>query len=191
MASKIAIIIIPSQGKHYKMFDGVAREVNNKIYHGRAEVIKTRVSLSDTSPATVRYLTAKGSPFSWSHAHHITTVLTISHGYRFDGPNLAYGREDERYQVWGVNERTGELNDAGKKFWGKKVKNVLKSDGKIILVGCLMGAGNYARNVAREAGVKVYASKTMFAAADVAIVMKHVKAIEEGKEIEPMVVANP
>lgn len=71
------------------------------------------------------------------------------------------------------------------------MKNVLKSDGKIILVGCLMGAGNYARNVAREAGVKVYASKTMFAAADVAIVMKHVKAIEEGKEIEPMVVANP
>ena len=62
----------------------------------------------------------------------------------------------------------------------------LVKGGKIILVGCNMGKGNYARSVAVVAGATVYAAKNKFAAADTATVVQHVNAIEGGKPLSPM-----
>lgn len=191
MAGTNAVIIVPSQGQHASMFRSVAKELDRRVYGGRAEVIYTKVTLSDTSPTTVEFFTLDGSAFSWADAHDLISVVTISHGFSGDGPNLAYGLGDERYQAWGTNWSTGELGAAAKEFWGKKAGKALKPGGKIILVGCFMGSGNYARNVAKEAGFKVFASVGLFAAANVDTTLKHVRAIERGKAIKPMVEASP
>jgi hypothetical protein len=190
MASTIAIIVVPSQGHHAEMFRSVAKIVNRKAYGGKAKVVYTKVTLSDTSPTMVEFFALDGSAFSWADSHDLSTVVTISHGFSGDGPNLAYGLGDEHYQAW-ASDPAGGLGDAGKDFWGQKVGKSLKSGGKIILVGCFMGAGEYARNVAKVAGVKVYASTGLFAAANDDTTLKHVKAIEHGKPIKPMVEAAP
>jgi hypothetical protein len=171
------------------MFRDVAKAVDRKIYHGRAKVISTKVTVSDTAPTLVEFFDLKGTAFSWGDAHDLKTVATISHGFSGDGPNLAYGLGDDRYQAWGTDPH-GDLGAAAKDFWGR-VGKALKSDGKIILVGCFMGAGTYAVNVAKQATVKCYASIGLFAAANVDTTMKHVKAIENGKPIKPMVEASP
>lgn len=118
-------------------------------------------------------------------------MTTISHGFSGDGPNLAYGLGDRRYQAWGTNASGTALRAAGKKFWGQQVGSALKSSGKIILVGCFMGFGDYAKSVAKEANVDVYASTGLFAAANEDTTLKHVKAIEHGKVLKPMVKASP
>lgn len=191
MAGTTAIIIVPSQGKHEHMFRSVAKVLDRKIYRGRAEVVYTKVTVSDASPTTVEFFTLSGSAFSWSDAHDLTTVITISHGFVMDGPNLGYGLGDERYQAWGSDDITETFEAAAKEFWGQKVGKALKSSGKIILVGCFMGSGNYARNVAKEAAVKVYASEGLFAAANEDTTLKYVKAIESGKVLKPMVEFSP
>jgi hypothetical protein len=192
MAGTTAIIIVPSQGEHARMFRSVAKALDRKVYGGRAEVVYTKVTVSDASPTTVEFFTLGGSAFSWPDAHNLITVITISHGFSMDGPNLAYGLGDERYQAWGSDgSGTGALGAAAKEFWGRKVGKALKSSGKIILVGCFMGWGDYARNVAKEAAVTVYASTGLFAAANEDTTLKYVKAIESGKVLKPMVEASP
>jgi hypothetical protein len=197
MASTTAIITVPSQGKHADMFRSVAKILNRTTYHGHAKVVSITVTVpasrmsEPAGPTTVDFFTLDGSAFSWSDEHDLSTVITISHGFSTDGPNLGYGLGDEHYQAWGTDHVTGALGDAGKEFWGQKVGKALKSSGKIILVGCFMGFGDYARNVARTAGVKVYASTGLFAAANEHTVLKHVGAIEHGKALKPMVEASP
>lgn len=191
MASINSVIIVPSQGQHEGMFRAVAKMLDRRVYGGRAEVVNTTVSLSGSAPATVAFSTVGGSAFSWTDVHDLKSVVTISHGFSLDGPNLAYGEGDERYQVWGSDDATGELEDAAKAFWGTLVGKAMASRGKIILVGCFMGSGNYARNVAKAAGVTVYASTSLFAAANADTTLKHVKAIESGKPLKPMIAAKP
>jgi hypothetical protein len=167
------------------MFRSVAKALDRKVYRGRAEVIYTEVELTGASPATVKFFKLDASEFSWADAHHLITVITVSHGFSGDGPNLAYGLGDERYQAW-ASDPAGGLGPAAKEFWGRKVGSAMKENGKIILVGCFMGDGEYARNVAKEAGVKVFASTGLFAAANEDTTLKHVRAIERGSALRPM-----
>ena len=192
MASVNAVIIVPSQGQHASMFKSVAKTLDRKVYGGRAEVITTAVTLpSGSGSTTVDFSKSDGTAFSWADAHDLKTVMTISHGFSGDGPNLAYGEGDERYQAWGTDDATGELEALAKEFWGLKVGKALKAGGKVILVGCFMGAGQYAKNVAKVAGVSVYAATGLFAAANTDTTLKHVKAIEAGRPLKPMVEAKP
>ncbi|MCR5864039.1 hypothetical protein [Aquincola sp. J276] len=192
MAAVSAVIIVPSQGEHASMFKGVAKAADRKIYGGRAVVVTTSVTLAtDTAAATVNFQTASGKSFSWADQHDLKSVVTISHGFSGDGPNLAYGLGDERYQAWGIDDGTGELEAAAKEFWGIKVGKALKKGGKIVLVGCFMGKGEYARNVARAAGVSCFAATGLFAAANEETTLKHLKAIEGGRAMKPMVEAKP
>jgi hypothetical protein len=192
MASVNAVIIVPSQGKHASMFRSVAKKLDRRVYGGRAEIVTTNVTLpSGTGSTTVDFSTIAGKAFSWADAHDLKTVMTISHGFSGDGPNLAYGEGDERYQAWGTDDATGELEALAKNFWGQRVGKAMKAGGKVILVGCFMGAGQYAKNVAKTAGVSVFAATGLFAAANEETTLKHVKAIEAGRPLKPMVEATP
>ena len=190
MAGTKAILIVPSQGKDTGAFLTVAKALDRKVYGGGAVVIQTAVTLSDSAPATVAFSAVGGSAFSWADAHDLTTVMTISHAFSGDGPNLAYGLGDERYQAWGSDD-TGALSAAAKDFWGQKVGKALNSSGKIILLGCFMGGGDYARNVAKEARVKTYASVGLFGAGNEETALKYVKQLEKGKVSKPFVEFTP
>ncbi|MBK7543735.1 MAG: hypothetical protein IPP10_18565 [Candidatus Competibacteraceae bacterium] len=54
-----------------------------------------------------------------------------------------------------------------------------------------MGAASYAQGVANTSKRTTYASDGLFAAADEATALKHVKAIEKGLAIRPMKRFNP
>jgi hypothetical protein len=152
VAAYNVVIIVPSQGKDVGAFQTVAQALARKVYGGRARIIRTQVSVVGAAAATVAFSKLDGGDFSWDCAHHLRSVLTISHGFSGDGPNLAYGLEDERYQAWGCDpEDPSVLGAEGRKFWGRDVKNAMADSGKIILVGCFMGSADYARNVAKAA----------------------------------------
>ncbi|CAD6561231.1 hypothetical protein LMG28727_07367 [Paraburkholderia kirstenboschensis] len=199
MAATNVIIIVPSQGKDVGAFLAVGQALVRKVYGGRAKVIRTKVTISDAgattdaSATTVNFETADGGAFSWSDAHDLRTLITISHGFSGDGPNLGYGLGDSRFQVWARDESDASgLSKAAQNFWGRDVgKALLKPDGKVILVGCFMGAGDYARNVAKAAKVSTYGSTGLIGAGNEHTTLKYVGAIERGRVLAPMVEAKP
>ncbi len=180
-----AIIIIPSQGADVAAFDAVARAVRTEVYGGQASIVSTAVT-EDSGAYDVTFRTSGGGSFSWEAVHGVSTVMTISHGFSCDGPNLAY--HDGGYQPWGSSEDSScaELTQAAKDFWAK-VGAALVPSGKIILVGCFMGGGSYASNVAAASGRKVFASTSLFGAGNKETTLKYVKAIEAGRSPSPMV----
>jgi hypothetical protein len=183
MATK-AIIVVPSQGQHASMFQGVAKSVDRNVYASKARVVKTTVTKNDDGTLAVSFSTLKGDAFSWGSVSELSTVLTISHGGSCDGPNLNYGAGGDN-QPWGAELCGEELIQGGQDFWGM-VGSTLKASGKVILIGCYMGSGSYAQGVAQATGKAVYASDGLFAAANEATTLKHVKAIEKGVVISPM-----
>lgn len=186
MATK-AVIIVPSQGKHSSMFEGVAKSLSRKVYSSKAAVVRTTVTDSGGT-LVVTFSKLDGKAFSWDDVSDLSTVITISHGGGCDGPNLAY--TDGGYQPWGSNACDGVLSTGGSSFW-KSIGNELKSGGKVILIGCYMGTGSYAQAVADTTRRMAYASDGLFAAANEATTLKHVKAIEKGLVIRPMKRFNP
>lgn len=183
MATK-AVIIVPSQGQHASMFEGVAKSVDRKVYGGKAIVVRTTVVKSDTGSLAVSFSRTNGKPFSWGDVSDLSTIVTISHGGGCDGPNLNYGAGGDN-QPWGADACDEALSAGGRAFWGDMAIE-LKATGKIILVGCYMGSGSYAQGVANLTGRTVYASTDLFAAANEATTVKHVKSIEKGVAIKPM-----
>lgn len=182
-----AVIVVPSQGKHASMFKDVAKSLRRKVYSKEATIVETTVS-SIFGVLSVTFNTLDGKVFSWADVSNLDSVLTISHAGFCDGPNLA--SEAGGYQPWGSPECDGTLSVEGAKFWAT-IGSTLKSGGKIILIGCSMGAGLYGQAVANAAKRTTYASDGLFAAADEATTLKHVKAIEKGLPIRPMKRFNP
>jgi hypothetical protein len=189
------VIIIPSQGEDIGAFESVARRLKREVY-SKATIVKTTVevyltdhkeTIGETTVTesggslSVTFATLDGHAFSWATTHGLSRVLTISHAFSRDGPNLAYG--DGGYQPWGSDGAT--LAAAGQSFW-QSVGRALRADGKIILLGCVMGAGAYAGNVATATGKQVYASTDLFAAGNAATALKYVRAIEKGRVPTPM-----
>ncbi|HCK80177.1 MAG TPA: hypothetical protein PK880_12885 [Candidatus Competibacter sp.] len=182
-----AVIIVPSQGKHASMFKDVAKSLNRKVYAKKAIIVETTVR-DVLGVLVVGLYKLDGKVFTWAEVSNLSTVLTISHGGLCDGPNLA--SEEGGYQPWGSTSCDGTLSSEGEKFWNS-IGNVLKSGGKIVLIGCSMGSGSYGQSVANAAKRATYASDGLFAAADEATTLKHVKAIEKGLAIRPMKRFNP
>lgn len=182
-----AVIMVPSQGKHASMFKDVAKSLNRKVYAKEAIVVETTVR-DVLGVLVVTFNKLDGKIFTWADVNNLDSVLTISHAGYCDGPNLAFG--DGGQQPWGTVNCDGVLSTEGAAFWGS-IGRSLKSGGKIILIGCSMGAGVYAQGVANTSKRTTYASDGLFAAADEATTLKHVKAIEKGLPIRPMKRFNP
>lgn len=182
-----AVIIVPTQGAHAKNFELVAKSVNHKVYKGKATIVKTTI----TNSGEVDFTTHDGKAFLWATAHHLSSVLTISHGMECDGPNLALADDTVdilHHQPWGKPKPTagcGELSEAAKSFW-KSVSKALTRNGKIMLIGCSMGHDQYGQNVSKVTRKVVFASDGKFAAADEQTVLKYVQSIEKGKVSKPM-----
>jgi hypothetical protein len=187
---KQAVIIIPTEGESFNAFKDVAQKLKRDVYHGHATIVQTTLVPHDSGLYGVSFHTLDGHDFSWDTAHDISTVMTISHSFSGDGPNLAY--HDPRFdldthknQPWGSDPgHEGEMGAQGRAFW-TSVATALRGDGKIILVGCFMGDG-YAAKVAGMTGKRVYGSTTLFGAGNAATAIMYVRAIEGGHVLTPM-----
>src|SRR5258706_190509 len=104
------IIIIPSQGDAKNAFEDVARKLKKEVY-SNATIVKTTVTDS-SGAASVAFTTLDGHPFAWDRTHNVSRVLTISHGFAADGPNLAMLDSSvpvEEHQPWGSKNEGRDL----------------------------------------------------------------------------------
>jgi hypothetical protein len=180
------IIIIPSQGDAKNAFEDVARKLKKEVY-SNATIVKTTVTDS-SGAASVAFTTLDGHPFAWDRTHNVSRVLTISHGGAGDGPNLALGDDSvplDEHQPWASTNASRDLSDAAKAFW-TSAGSSLRADGKIILLGCNMGSGAYAANVAKAAGKRVFAAKDEIGAGNSKSALMYVRSIEAGHAKKPM-----
>jgi len=82
------------------------------------------------------------------------------------------------------------LRPKARAFW-EEIGRSLRGDGKIILIGCNLGAGQYIDHVANASGHPTWGARAPFSAADVKTVVRVVKGIERGVAFEPMRKAMP
>jgi hypothetical protein len=182
------IIIVPSQGHDTNSFLGVAKTLRARVYH-HASIVTTTVNSSANGAASVALTRLDGTTFSWDGKPHLTRVLTISHGWYGAGQNLTYG--DANFgdgggsQPWGSKEDDGSLSFEGQSFW-TSVGGSMRPNGKIIMLGCCLGFGEYGTSVARASHKSVYASTEVFGAGDTRVALKYVRAIEHGKVLKPL-----
>ena len=181
MAEKV-VIIIPSQGADTGAFEDSARRIAKDAYGNNATIVRAAV-VPVASSFTVSFTTLKGAAFSWAGASGLTRVLTVSHAFSADGPNLAY--HGGGYQPWGTESDVDALTPGGRAFWTSVGKSMVPG-GKIILLGCFMGMGQYAQLVAEASGRTVFASKSLFAAGNADSALRYVLAIEKGNVPAPM-----
>ena len=182
------IIIIPSQGKDNNAFEDTARKLKKEVYPHATIVrtVLTDVGEDDDKKTTFALQTLDGHEFKWSTKHDFSRVITVSHGFMDDGPNMAFGELFKTNQPWGSKDGRGqELSDVAKDFW-KSVGNSLNNRGKILLLGCSMGASAYAGNVAKASGRHVFAATSSISAGDPKSTLKLVKSIESGHAKDPM-----
>jgi len=181
------IIIVPSQGDAHNAFEDVARKLKKEVY-SHATIVKTTVTDS-AGAASVSFTTLDGKSFTWDRAHGVSRVLTISHGFAADGPNLAMLDASvpvEEHQPWRSKAPDDPaLSDAGEAFW-KQVGSSLRANGKIILLGCAMGSQHYAENVAKAAGRPVFAATDEIGAGNSTTAIKYVQSIEAHHPKKPM-----
>lgn len=181
-----ALIIVPSQGDDVGAFVSVALALKKDVYGGSVTIVQTVVTEVAGGALSVALHSLGGGDFSFQDVSGVSTALTISHGFSVDGPNLAY--HSGGYQPWGTEfDETGVemLSVQGESFW-KEVGRAIRAGGKIILVGCFMGSGVYASNVAAASGKTVYASTSLFGAGDVGTTVPYVRDIERGVVRSPM-----
>jgi hypothetical protein len=179
--------MIPTQGRDTPAFESVAVKLNSDVYKGKATIVKTTIVDSGGS-FSVTFTKRGGGTFSWGDEKDLASVLMISHGFSCDGPNLAYhdpNVPDAGHQPWGSGTSCSLLSPYAASFWGS-VGPTISASGKIILVGCFMGSGDYAKLVATASGRSVYASKTTFGAGDAAVAIPYVRDIEKGVVRSPM-----
>ena len=176
------VIIIPSQGDDTGAFGDSARRIAKDAYGNNATIVRAVVTPVGES-FTVSFTTLKGAAFSWAGKSGITRVLTISHAFSGDGPNLAY--HGGGYQPWGTDDTGAALTPGGKTFWAS-VGRSMTPGGKVLLLGCLMGLGRYAQLVADASNRDVYASTSLFAAGNSENALRYVLAIEAGRVPAPM-----
>lgn len=187
MSDPTVLIIIPSQGKDLNGFEDSATALNETVHGGKATIVKTTVTPTASS-CTVVFETNDRRAFDFAGKTGIRRVLTISHPFSGDGPNLADNAGG--YQPWG-SDGTGEVLSAdGTSFW-KSVGDAMAADGKIILLGCTMGRHKDGTLVAHASGKPVHAARDLFAAGNSETAVKSVTAIEGGKTPAPMKTFGP
>jgi hypothetical protein len=195
--SKQVVIIVPSQGASVDQFVTSAKLLKVHLY-SLARIVQTVLIPGDISDSVDLVELASKGKFTWNQKPDLDSVLTITHGAPLRGPNLTYagGRaalvvqgSADQGQPWGSDSENGSLSFLGRQFWGE-VGRSLKPKGKIIMLGCKMGLGTYAQNVAREADHDVYASTDDFGAGHPDTVLRHVTAIERGGVLKPIVKFN-
>lgn len=178
------VIVIPSQGADLNGFLGSAKALAERAYPGRAVIIRTTMSFSATG-YSVGFATLDGKAFSFRDQKGLKRVLTISHSFSGDGPNMNYGSGGNN-QPWGtVDELGAQLTPYAKTFWAE-VGAAMTKDGQFILLGCFMGGGDYGKLVAHASGKPVYASASLFAAGNAETSISYVKRIEAGQTPAPM-----
>lgn len=183
MAEPSVVIIIPSQGNDLNGFEATAQALAHKVYGGRATIVKTTVAKLDAT-YDVKFRALAGKDFTFADKKGLSRVITVSHSWTADGPNLANGAGG--HQPWGTLGNEGnELTAQGKAFW-REVGAAMDRAGQIILLGCMMGKGNYARLVAHAAERPVYAAADIFAAGNSETAVKYVTEIEAGRTPAPM-----
>lgn len=186
------VIIVPSQGHDTNSFLAVATDLRSKLYP-HARIVKTTVTKTTSDDggfaATVTLNNLDKSTFTFDGNALLTRVLTISHAFSGAGQNLTYGDssfgDDGGSQPWGTSANDGSLSEQGEAFWSL-VGDSIQEDGKIIMLGCFMGFGHYAANVARASQEPVFASTDLFAAGNSESAVKYVTAIENGTVLKPM-----
>lgn len=206
-----AVILVPSQGKHVQQFYWSARGLKDKVYMGRAEIVKVELGpaqagidpLRDYDDREIRFSTEKDQPFSFGNHRNLRSVVTISHAAPKDGPNLLYGEGGN--QPWGIYGRRATadnvysgggkfhvdmLRPRARDFW-RGVGRSLAVDGKIIMLGCNLGLSFYLNHVANASDRKAYGPTSACSAADVNTVVGLVKKIEIGTIPAPMKEVRP
>jgi len=195
-----AVIIVPSQGHDTNSFLDVAKSLKAHVYHHAMIVKTTVVKTTDASGGTssmVKFTKLDGTEFSWDPKLHLARVLTVSHSFSGAGQNLAYEAGGDidppdcdstntcLNQPWGTHANDGSLSAEGQQFW-QSVGHAMQPHGKIIMLGCFMGGGEYGNSVAKATGKRVFASTDLFGAGDSTTVLKHVRAIEKGHVLKPL-----
>jgi hypothetical protein len=187
MSGKV-IIIIPSQGSDTNAFADTARKLKKEVYP-HATIIKTvltDVGEGENRRTTVTLQTLDGHEFKLSTKHNISRVITVSHGFVNDGPNMAFGDGNVRnHQPWASTNGGADLTDEAQSFWTDVGKS-LNNHGKILLLGCSMGSASYASNVAKASGRHVFAATDEIAAGNSKSTLKLVHSIENGHARKPM-----
>lgn len=180
-----AIIIVPTQGHAHESFQAVARALKVQVYAGHATIVYAVVSEKNGLAVVNLYTDKKLSvPFAFTAGQGLKTVLTVSHGATEDGPNFA--PEDATvptllHQPWGLDPTDrSKLSVEAESFW-KSIGKALKANGKIILLGCNMGLGNYDELVAAASGRIVYAAMGKIGAGDTSFAVPAVRKIEKNK----------
>jgi hypothetical protein len=177
-----AVIIVPTQGHAHGSFQAVAQALKTQVYHGRATIAYAVVS-EKNGIAMVTLFTDKklSSPFTFTAGQGLKTVMTISHGASDDGPNFAPTDATVPvllHQPWALDQNDkSKLSAEAEAFW-KSVGKALKANGKIILLGCSMGAGNYDDLVTAASGRTVYAATDKIGAGDKSVAVPTVRKIE-------------
>lgn len=179
-----AVILVPYEGDHSKLFNIVAKTLKKKVYGEDASIVSAKL-VTGPKGSSVTFYAVEGPAFKWDMKNSVGTFMTISHGGPEDGPILLPG--SLAGQPWGSNAAKTALRKESETFW-KYVGGVLtRKGGKVVLFGCKMGKANYARNVALAAGAPVYAATDEIAAADNDTAVNHMTTIEGGKVRAPMV----
>ena len=210
MAKKVAIIV-PSQGDHISHFEENAKTISKRLYRSRAKIVRTWVALpnhydpqvADFTEYYTGFSELGGGSFSFDGEGTYDTIIFISHAGVDDGPNLTFGARG--FQPWrrlrndglddnpytaGGKFKIDMLSSRARRFWSG-VGASLKPDGKIIFLGCNLGASpgpmrtagekmmSYAQHVANASGRATHAALTANAAADRETAVGQVQAIEE------------
>jgi RHS repeat-associated protein len=176
-----AVIIVPGQSSGATNFQQNAIAIRRSVYGRHATVVKT--TLHDD--LTMSFSTLDGKNFNLSRARALRTFMTISHAGPLGGPILNHGSDSEN-QPW-KTDLNGDLTSRAKTFW-TTVGNSLRSDGKVVLMGCSMGADgeqSYAAAVARHIKRSVYAAVNSCFSGDRESAVSYARSIEQGTPITP------
>ena len=175
-----ALILIPEEAET-PGFENSAFEIRRIVYEGNALIIRVSTSGGWTHCGAALH-GSHGSDFSMSSVSGLGTVITVSHGAMGDGPLFNHCQPWGRSDTWSATDT--ELSDEAKQFW-HSVSGALGPGGKIILIGCNMGArflnSTYARRVNGITGRPVYVSTQEFPAADSERAVFTVYGIEYGE----------
>lgn len=180
-----AVIIVPTQGSDHQSFQSVAQALKTQVYRGKAVIVYAQIIDNKGKPAVNLYKDKKlTDAYSFNEGQGLTTVMTISHGFVDDGPNFAFGDASvpgAHHQPWSRDTTdNNQLSVEAKSFW-TNVGKALRADGKIILLGCSMGKGDYDDLVASASGHTIYAANNSLGAGNKDVAIPTVRGIEKGR----------
>ena len=181
-----ALIIVPSQGHHTGAFLSVALTLKSDVYKGCATIVRSKISKG----CNFYFVNLDGTPYPIGSETNLSTVIIISHGLK-DGPNLAFFANDpdlplddrQPLKLDGTPESANAVA-----FW-RAVGYALNGAGKLVLMGCDQAA--FAPKIVSTVNRRIYAQHDDSGAGAVDYTLCHVKAIEKGGTVPPMIITYP